>query len=94
MKYVLSFVHFKTVKNKFSVCLQPILPERVTWPVSAVTHAFEELEQVRVGVEMSCNLLGELVVIHPLTQLQREASVIRNIFITKVYFHLNRVYLE
>ena len=74
--------------------LLPILPERVTWPVSAVTHTLEELEKVRVGVEMSCHLLRELVVIHPLTQLQSEASVIRNIFITKVYFHLNRVYLE
>ena len=60
-------------------------------PVSAVAHGFEELKQVRIGVKVGSNLLGKLLVIHSLTQLQVEPNIVRNIFITEVYFHLKGI---
>ena len=57
-------------------------------PVSAVTHTFEELKKIRIRVQVGGHLLGELVIVHPLTQLKTEPNIVGNIFITKIYFNL------
>ena len=43
---------------------------------------------------MSCNLLGKLVIVKPLTQLKTEPNIIGNIFITKIYFNLKIVHYK
>ena len=63
------------------------MPKRVARAIS-IALAFEELEKVGVSVKEPCHLLGEHVVVHPLAQLQGEARVIGNVFITKVNLNL------
>ena len=60
-------------------------------PIPAVAHCFEELKQVWICVKVGSNLLGKLLVIHSLTQLQVEPNIVWNIFITEVYFHLKGI---